>query len=147
MQILFFKTQKGTDLGMLVVTNENCLNARIPHTFFVYTSIPSNWLIPTEDLPFPCSTLILFHSSQPLPCLSPLCSCRHTPPNLPFTAPKHAPPLLLSGTTATLKTLYYWKKFIQLHIHLFITSHRPHQDKFMSGLQNNHKYFMLSSYG
>ena len=86
-----------------------------------------SWYSPTEVLPFPCPTLILFRH-VPLPA-TPLCSCRHTPPDLPFTTLQQ----ITTRPTDLPEKLYYLKKIIQLHIHLFTTSHLPHKDKFTPG--------------
>ena len=80
------------------------------------TSILFRWLFPTKGLPVSYPTLLLFQSSQSLPPLLLLSAlCRHTPPDLPFTASQQT----TIRPTATLKTLYYWKKNYQLQIHLF----------------------------
>ena len=71
------------------------------------TSFPSSWLIPTEVLPVPCPTLILFSTSKLLPHLhfsALYCALPTRPsPYLPFTAP-NVPPVC---PTTTPEKLYY----------------------------------------
>ena len=105
---------------------------------YIKSSIPFSWLLPTEVLPVPCPTLILFHSSHFLPHLPPLCSLP-TPPSGPslhsFRAHYHQ--ANSSPWKAVLLKKIYSVAYPFIHHFTFTTLRQVY-----SGSQNNHKYFM-----